>query len=60
MRRISQAYVYVRARAAACEICHRRVLPGMFCFSVRLGSDREGIAHSLCEPELKKLSEERS
>jgi hypothetical protein len=56
MRRISQDYVYQGAKPAPCKMCGRQVWPGMFAFSVRLQSGREGVCHSLCEREhIKKL-----
>jgi len=57
MKRISQDYMAVRE--GHCEICQRTILPGMYVFNVELRGGRRGIAHSLCEQELKKLSEGR-
>ena len=44
-------------RVAKCEICQRTVLPGMYVFDLELRSGRRGVAHSLCEAELKKTEE---
>ena len=52
MIRVSQDYL--ATREASCEICHRTIFQGMYCFRVKLRTGREGIAHSLCEQDLKK------
>jgi len=54
MKRISRDYL--SNRNATCEICHRGIFRGMYVFDVELASGRRGVAHSLCESALKKLS----
>lgn len=56
MRRISQDYAAVKD--GRCEVCQRRILPGMYIFNVELKGGRKGVAHSLCEHELLKKTEE--
>jgi hypothetical protein len=57
LRRVSQDYVAIKA--GRCEICQRQILSGMYVFDCELRSGRQGVAHSLCEPELKKTEEGR-
>ena len=57
MKRISRDYMTVRE--GKCEVCQRRILPGMYVFDVELKTGRKGTAHSICERELKSKAERR-
>lgn len=54
MKRVG--FDYSAIRHGHCEICHRSIYLGMTIFNLELRNGRHGVAHALCESELKKTN----
>jgi len=51
MKRVSGDYI--ANEPGKCKICGRAIFPGMYVFNLELRGGRRGVAHSLCEQQLK-------